>query len=72
MSKMSELIKSGKEKHKDSMLWIIFVACQGMIFGGGVDTPAKMETFLDDAKVLVMSEFDNLYQNVQEYLKDMD
>ena len=72
MSKMSKLIKSGKEKHKDSMLWMILVACEGMIFGGGVDTPDKMESFLDEAKVLVMSEYDNLYQNVEEYLNDMD
>jgi len=72
MSKLSELIISGEERHKDSMLWSILVACQGMIFGGGVDTPDKMETFLDEAKVLVMSEFDNLYQNVHEYLNDMD
>jgi len=69
---MSELIKSGEERHKDSMLWIIFSACQGMIFGGGVDTSNKMETFLDEAKVLVMSEYDNLYQNVQKCLNDMD
>ena len=69
---MSELIKSAEERHKDTMLWIIFNACQGMIFGGGVDTPNKMETFLDEVKVLVMSEYDNLYQNVQECLNDMD
>ena len=49
------------------MLKCIKINCFSMVTNGDVDSAEKMEAFLDEAKALVMGEFDTFYSYYQEY-----
>jgi hypothetical protein len=67
MSELSKKIKHADEAQRKQMLKCIKICCFGMVANGDVNSAEKMEAFFEEARALVMSEFDTFYQYYEEH-----
>lgn len=67
MSKLSKQNKHADQIQREQMLKCIKICCFGMVTNGDVNSTEKMEAFFDEARALVMSEFDTFYSYYQEH-----
>jgi len=67
MSESIKQIKKANEMQRKRMISNMKICCFSMVANGDVDSAEKMEAFFDEARALIMGEFDEFLKYYQEY-----
>ena len=67
MSESSKQIKKANKMQRKRMIINMKICCFSMVANGDVDSAEKMEAFFDEARALIMGEFDEFLKYYQEY-----